>query len=343
MNRLLFAFTGVFLLAVAGVQFSPGTGLFAPTSAAEKAGGRILKAALELLGSLNGAQDAKAVIDFASAERFNWHFIPRDRQGLPLKEMEEAQRAKTLALLRASLSEEGARRAEAVMSLEDVLREIEGAARQFPRDPQLYYVTFFGRPSATGKWGWRLEGHHLTLNFTLEGERLVSATPAVLGANPAIVREGPRKGLRILAALEDLARELVGSLDDAGLKACTGEAGGKVPDEVPGPGSQRYDFALPAGLPADKLAEEQKGRLRKLIREYTANLPAEAEADMLTEDLKGVYLAWRGSLKPYEPHSYLIHGPGFVINYTNIQNGAAHVHSCLRTRRGEFGLAAAAK
>ncbi len=343
MNRLLFAFTGVFLLAAVGLQFSPIAGPFAPTSAAEKTGGRILKASQELLGSLSGPQAAKAVIDYASAERFNWHFIPRDRQGLPLKEMEEAQRAKALALLRASLSEEGARRAEGVISLEEVLRDIEGVRRQFPRDPQLYYVTFFGRPSNKGAWGWRFEGHHLTLNFTMDGERLISSTPAVLGANPAIVREGPRKGFRLLGAIEDLARELVGSLDEAGLKACTGEAGGKVPEEVPGPGSRRYDFALPAGLPADKLPDEQKGKLRKLIREYTANLPPEAESELLAEDLKGVYLAWRGSLKPYEPHSYLIHGPGFVINYTNIQNGAAHVHSCLRSRDGEFGLSEAGK
>src|SRR5262249_28922125 len=193
--------------------------------AREKSGARILKAAAELFDSLSEGEKSAALFDYSSEERYNWHFIPRERKGIPLKNLSDSQRAKAKALLAAGLSETGAKKAEQVMSLEDVLREIEGPERKFPRDPLLYHISFFAKPSKDGRWGWRLEGHHLSFNFTLQGEEVLSSTPAFYGANPAIVREGPKKGLRVLAPVEDLARELVTSLDADQLKSCKGEEG----------------------------------------------------------------------------------------------------------------------
>src|SRR6185503_2705515 len=248
-------------------------------------------------------------------------------------------RAKVQTLLAASLSEKGAKLVQTVMSHEDILREIEGAQRKFPRDPLLYHLTFFSRPSRQGPWGYSFEGHHLSVNVTLEGDRLLSASPLFYGANPAIVRDGPQKGLRILGGVEDLARDLVRSLKEPERKACLGEEGGVVPEEVPaGKESVPYKGPLPAGVAADSLGEEARAKLAELIAQYTGNLPPEIAQGVLESGLKGVRVAWRGSLEPYQPHSYLVHGPGFVINYTNTQNGAAHVHSCFRTLKGEFGL-----
>jgi len=333
MNRSLFATSGAFLLAVTLLTLASARSR--PPASPDATGLRILEAASSLFDSLDEKQRRQAFHDYGDKERFNWHFIPKDRKGLPLKELDGNRRGRITALLRAVLSEKGARRAEDVMALEDILREIEGPSRSFARDPLLYYLSFFGKPSREGRWGVRLEGHHLSLNFSLHGERVLSATPAFYGANPAIVREGPRKGLRVLGGLEDLARELVTSLDGDQQKVCLGE---EVPLEVPGTGAGRYVGPFPLGLAAEKLPEGGRMKLLNLIREYTSNFPEDLVKGIVPQELKGIHFAWRGGLKPFEPHSYLVHGPDFVINYTNTQNGAAHIHSCLRVLRGEFGL-----
>lgn len=342
MNKCLLGLSGAFFLAVlVGSSLSGRSDGIAPAEG--KTGARILKQAAELFDSLDEKQRKMALFDYSSDERFNWHFIPRDRKGIPLKDLDDGQREKVKGLLGAGLSERGAKKVGEVMSLEDILRELEGPKRTFPRDPLLYYVSFFAKPSKDGRWGWRLEGHHLSFNFTLQGEEVLSSTPAFYGANPAIVREGPRKGQRVLGEVEDLARELVTSLDPDQLKASKGEEGGAVPEEVPGTEKPRYTGPYPAGVGAEKLTAAQKKVLQKLIREYTQNFPedlASAGERESSEDLKDVHFAWRGGVKPYEPHSYLIHSPAFVINYTNMQNDAAHVHSCLRRVKGEFGVEA---
>jgi hypothetical protein len=305
------------------------------------AGPRLLKAALAFLESLGPDQKAKALLEFKDEERLNWHFIPRDRKGVPLKELSEAQRAHAAEVLRAGLSAAGAKKAEEVMSLEDILREIEGPSARFRRDPLLYYVTVFSRPSKEDRWGIRIEGHHLSINWTLQGETLLAGTPIFYGANPAIVRSGPRKGLRVLAGTEDLARKLVSSLGPEALLECKGEKGGAVPEEVPGHQTRRYAGPYPEGVAAASLGKEGKDLLAKLIREYTQNLApdlgAAVENEIGMEELKDVHFAWRGGLKEFEPHSYLVHGPTFVINYSNVQNDAAHVHSAFRSLKGDFG------
>ncbi|HVR75191.1 MAG TPA: DUF3500 domain-containing protein [Planctomycetota bacterium] len=336
MNQRLFVSSGAFLLLVVLAQGLAGD---APGAREGSGGARIVKAAAVVLEALGPEASKAALFDSDSKERFNWHFIPRERKGIPLKDLDLKQREKVLSLLDASLSAEGAKKARQVMSLEDVLREIEGPGRRFPRDPLLYYLSFFGKPSADSAWGWRLEGHHLALNFSLKGEKLLSATPAFHGANPATVKEGPRKGERVLAAVEDLARELVTSLDEAQLKSALGT---EVPDEVPGAETPRYTGTLPAGIVAERLTGAQRKTLRKLIEAYTSNLSEEVASSLLLEGAEGgleeVHFAWRGGLKPLEGHSYMLHGPRFLINYANFQNGAAHIHSCLRTPKGEFGI-----
>jgi len=299
---------------------------------------RMRERTLALVEALTPAEKSKALFAYEDKERLNWHFIPRERKGLPLKEMKEEVRKKALDVLRAGMSETGARRAEDVMSLEEVLRNIEGAGGAIVRDPLLYYVSVFGTPDAARPWGFRLEGHHLSMNFALDGDKTVASTPIFYGANPARVREGPKEGFRVLGSVEDAARKLVASLDKEQLAACLGKED-SVPNEV-GTDAPRYKGPFPAGLEASKLGKEGKETLRQIIREYTGNLNDETREKMekrVGEDLAGVHFAWRGGLKAMEPHSYLVHGPGFVINYANMQNNGAHVHSALRDLEGDFG------
>src|SRR5262249_22182822 len=169
------------------------------------------QAANHFLAALSPEQRAKATFDFKDDERANWHFIPKARKGLPFKELTPAQRPLAFALLSTGLSQAGYAKATTIMSLEQVLGELEGSKAPFARDPEMYYLTVFGTPGE--KWGWRVEGHHLSVNFTLARGQEIADTPSFLGANPAEVRKGPRQGLRVLAAEEDLARKLVKSFD----------------------------------------------------------------------------------------------------------------------------------
>ena len=351
-QRLFIASFGFLVLVMLANQWLPNatTPVARSTLAqeeAEKSGRRIVAAARELLESLSEKERETASFAFEDGERTNWHFIPRERPGLSLKSMDEKKREKSVALLDASLSAAGFEKAEQVRELEAILAEIEGPNRRLPRDPLLYHVSLFGKPSDTEAWGWRFEGHHLSLNYTLRGNELVSATPSFFGANPAEVKEGPHKGLRVLAGIEDVARELVRSLDEKQLEASRKTTGDEdaVPEEVPDTEKARYSGPFPAGIEASALTREQRQILRRLIAQYRANLPQDVAREIMARiresELRTVRFAWAGGLERGEPHSYLVHGPTFVINYSNRQNDGNHIHASFRELRHDFGANAA--
>ena len=152
------------------------------------------------LGTLPGPagpeQKQVGVFELTDAERVNWHFIPRVRKGIPFKDLSTAQRPLAHALLSSGLSQRGFASAVTIMSLEQILLEQE-QGKGPKRDPENYSVSIFGKPGSEQPWGWRVEGHHLSLNFTI-GEGKVVGTPSFFGTNPAEVKDGPRKGLRVL-------------------------------------------------------------------------------------------------------------------------------------------------
>ncbi|HZT79392.1 MAG TPA: DUF3500 domain-containing protein, partial [Gemmataceae bacterium] len=214
MKLLRAALAASALAALAGVAYV--------SQAKETPGTKMTGAAQKWLETLNAEQKSKAVFAFDSKERTNWHFVPMQdkdrkptRKGLPLEEMNADQKKAAMELLRSGTSMAGYDKATTIMSLESILAQLEKPkGGTMVRDPQWYFFTVFGTPAKSGKWGWRVEGHHLSLNFTLEGGKIVSWTPSFFGANPATVKSGDRKGLRTLPQAEDLARELFLSLDD---------------------------------------------------------------------------------------------------------------------------------
>jgi hypothetical protein len=334
-NLILLATGFIVLLVVCCATFQPSSEA-APTAGPARLG-------TQALASLDAKQRIQASFPFANKERFNWDFVPRetnkvsDRKGVALKHLDPAQRSKFQALLKSALSAKGYERAEQVRLLEGLLLEREGEARRFTRDPEFYFFSFFGLPGE-GMWGWRMEGHHLCLNFTYHRDRLISATPLCLGANPARVDEGDKKGLRVLGALEDDARKLVRSLPDAQRRVALGS--GKTL-EVQARQKRKYDVPLPKGLPASELNDEQKKLLMTVISHYHGNLPSELASHvddrMKKAGIDKIQITWRGSLEPHEPHSYIFHGPTFVISYVNNQNAALHVHAAMRQLGGDFG------
>ncbi|MFN0084762.1 MAG: DUF3500 domain-containing protein [Blastocatellia bacterium] len=297
------------------------------------------ESANKFLASLSADQKAKASFGFNDQERFNYHFVPIERKGLPLKEMTEAQKQLALAFLKSGTGASGYQKATTIISLEPILAEIEGAQRRFPRDPGLYFVSIFGTPSAKSPWGWRFEGHHMSLNFTVIKGELVSNTPLFFGSNPAEVRQGERKGLRALGPEEDHGRALVAALDEKQRAVAIFDK--EAPKDILSFDHRKADPLKPDGLASARLNKDQKALLTKLIDEYLSRMPAdiaaERSAKLKAAGADKVFFAWAGGINKGDLHYYRIQGPTFLIEYDNTQNNGNHVHSVWRDFNGDFG------
>jgi len=290
------------------------------------------------LASLDPEQRARATFQFQDEERFDWHFIPKERKGLPFKEMSAEQKHLAHALLSAGLSQRGYIKAVSIMSLEDVLRILENGKGPV-RDPERYFFSIFGDPSETGTWGYRVEGHHISQNFTIVNGKVQDA-PSFFGANPAEVREGPRKGLRVLGREEDLGRAFIQSLTAEQKKTAIVSA--DAPGEILTGASRKAALTgQPSGIAASKLTAQQRELLQNLLDEYCNNVP-EQVAQVREEQIKkaggNLYFAWAGGEQVGEPHYYRIQSPAFLIEYDDTQNGANHIHTVWRDIDGDFGV-----
>ena len=297
----------------------------------------IVTAADAFLASLSAAQRSKTLFAFDDAERLNWHFVPRARRGLPLKEMSAQQRALARGILQAGLSQRGYLKASTIIDLELVLREM-GESPTF-RDPELYYFSIFGTPSRTAPWGFRAEGHHLSLNFTLVRDTLIATAPAFFGANPAEVRSGARRGLRVLADEEDIGRELVVSLDER--QRARAVISTDAPRDIVTGNAARVEPLSPIGIRVTELRPEQAAILVRLLDVYLGRmaepLAGRRRAALERTDFDKVAFAWAGSTRRGEAHYYRIQGPSFLVEFDNTQNGANHIHSVWRDFDGDFG------
>jgi hypothetical protein len=302
------------------------------------AGADMARAATHFLAALKPEQQAKATFEFKNDERYNWHFVPRERKGLPLKEMAPEQRELAHALLASGLGQRGLVPALTIISLEQILKDME-QGRGPARDPEMYFVSVFGKPGEKETWGWRVEGHHLAINFTVVGGRAVSGGPLFMGSNPGVVRDGPRKGLRVLAAEEDLGRQLVQSLDSDQKKIAIFSA--DAPKEIITGNQRKAQLENPGGIPVSKLNEQQRQVLMSLLDLYANRLRSEmAENDLkriMAAGIEKVHFAWAGGTELGEPHYYRLSGPTFLVEYDNTQNNANHVHTAWRDLENDFG------
>lgn len=327
-----------FAAALAGWAVPPGRAEPEPASPAPVSGfADMVQAADAFVASLDPRQRAKALFEFDDAERLDWHFVPRSRRGLPLKEMSPEQRDLARGILQAGLSRRGYLTASTIIELELVLREM--GENPAVRDPELYYFSIFGTPSHLAPWGFRAEGHHLSLNFTLVRDTLVATAPAFFGANPAEVRSGARRGIRALADEEDIARALVLSLDESQLDDALIAA--HAPRDIVTGNAARVEALSPAGIRAAELRPQQAAILVRLLEVYLGRM-AEPVAErrraaLERTDFGEVAFAWAGSTRPGEAHYYRIQGPSFLVEYDNTQNNANHIHTVWRDFDGDFG------
>lgn len=296
------------------------------------------RAAQALLAALDEAGRKKIQFAFDSEERFNWHFIPRTRLGLPLKDMTPAQRDLAFALLKTGLSAQGFTRSESIRNLELVLRAMEN---RNSRDPEMYFFSIFGDP-AGAKWAWRYEGHHQSQNWTISAGKAVATSPAFFGANPAEVMDGPMKGTRALSAEHDQSWAFLKMLSEREIKLAV--APGDAPAEII-TGNIRKAAALdPIGITYAQMSPAvQKAFLALIELHASSQQPALATARMSrirAAGLDTLRFGWIGAttLAPGAKHYYRIQGPTFLIEYDNTQNDANHQHIVWRDFNGDFGV-----
>ena len=266
----------------------------------------MLDAALVFLDALSPPLRDKVLFPFEDKERFNWHYVPtmleglpeplrklfHERRGVSLQEMSGPGRTAAHALLRSTLSTQGYLKATGIMIMEEVLRETELALGQdvwsitfdpkvisTVRNPGLYFFTIFGIPSGDTAWGWRVEGHHLSLHFSSVTGELTATTPMFMGSNPAVVPHGTHAGLSLLAAEAGLARELLNSLDTQ--QSIRVIIAATAPEDIITGNNRKASLETMAGLPASGMSGVQRALLIRLIQEYASNLrPDLADAQL---------------------------------------------------------------
>ena len=299
-------------------------------------------AANKFLISLSEKQKNKIQFGFDDNERYNWHYVPKSRKGLPLKELEGAQYSAAMELLRAALSDTGFQKTTAIIQLEGILRGVEGRPENDDyRDTGKYYFSIFGNPATDSIWGWRLEGHHISFNFSAINNTIVSGTPGFLGTNPAIVLSGPEKGKYILKNETELGLGLLRSLDaDQAKKAIINN---DAPSEIITGSDRRAMIEHPEGVLYMELNSSQQKLFIQLlsiyIHRYTRLFAMNMMKEIEAAGLNNLRFAWAGGQQTGvgNPHYYRIQGPTIIIEYDNTQNNANHIHTVVRDLKNDFG------
>ena len=307
--------------------------------------------AAEMVASLSAEQKKITVLPADSPLQVGWHFIPKDeRKGLELNAMNESQREQANTMLLVLLSESGMSKTTQIMGLEKLLKELQDkAGGKGPiRDHLRYYVTFFGEPGKSGRWGVSYEGHHLSLNYVIEDDNIVASSPQFFATNPAVVKNennaGVSVGARVLRYEETLGFELVQTFSKK--QSSSAIIAEKAPREIRAAGEPQPPQEDPVGINWRDLSDTQRKLLRRLIMEYVNAVPKPI-ADERRQSIKEggyakIHFAWAGAQNPGIGHYYRIQSPTFLIEFVNTQpdaagNPANHIHCVWRDMRGDFG------
>ena len=303
----------------------------------------MLPAATKLISMLDTSQRLKALYPFHSDERFNFHYFPiNDRKGLPLDEMTRQQQTAAFDLIKSSLSKTTVKKVKEIIQLETILKELEHRKPEDHfRDPGKYYLAIFGIPADSTIWGWRFEGHHVSFNFSVSDNKLVSGTPGFLGANPAVVQDGPLKGREVLKEEKTWAFELLHHLSPEQLKKAIVDS--TAPADIITYINRKAMIVHPGGITYAELSNTQQQKLLKLIGLYLYRYKKKFADTMLKEiqdaGLDHLRFAWAGFTDPGigKPHYYRIQGPTLIIEYDNTQTNANHVHTVVRDLLHDYG------
>ena len=297
-------------------------------------------AAAAWLDSLSAEQRAKATYEYMDGERVFWYYPPLNRHGLALRDMDDEQRKLAYCIMERGLTPRAYKQAAQIIDHETILGKLEKerGVVSFVRDPELYYFTVFGEPGGADPWAWRVEGHHVSLHYSVWGDNVISTTPFFFGANPAEVPQGPQQGLRILGDRQDLALEMVNGLSSEQRRRAVIYP--EAPYDILTYNSSRAVFPQEEGLPGSQMNGAQREMMMTIINEYVTTIREDVAQDKLNaireQGLDDFYFAWGGGLENNTKHYYRIHGGNFVVEYDNRQNDANHIHSVLRDEENDF-------
>jgi hypothetical protein len=295
--------------------------------------------AIEFLNSLNEVQKKKSIYPFQEMNRYEWHYLPATmvyRHGIGVKDLDTVQKQQLYNLLRAFLSMEGYTRTQNIMEFENLLKDMDpGNASRIPGN---YFAAFYGTPGPDSVWGWKFSGHHVSLNFTVVKDQLAFA-PFFFGIYPAEVKEGSRKGQRIIKEEEDLGFQLVNSLTTDQKQKAIFQL--KAFPDIVTTNAQKVSPLAPVGILAGEMNPVQKTILNKLIVAYLLSMPADIAKKrmekIVKEDMNATSFGWAGETKTGKPHYYRVQGKSFLIEFDNTQSNANHIHTVWRDFNGDFG------
>jgi hypothetical protein len=311
---------------------------------AAAAGGMMAERAARVLAELDDERRQAASFPFESSTRQRWNFMgPWTKPGIPLEKLTSAQRLAVLDLLSVALSPDGMRKAEKIMVLQDVLRDLGDGPRDRNRDR--FSIAFFGTPGAGRLWGWRFEGHHLSLSFTLLGDRVVSVTPSSFSSNPNVVDSGKHRGLVALDGEVALARSLYADLD------AKNRARALINDRAFGniltTAGRETRIGTRQGVPLSELSQSQRGLFMRLVETYAVDhlamdLAAIQRKRIRDGDLMAAHFAWAGSDRDGETMYYRLHGKTFLIEFASLPNQPLHLHTVRHDLEWNLGAHVAA-
>jgi hypothetical protein len=295
------------------------------------------------IAGLNEKQKTAALYPFDTAERYRFMYVPlEDRKGISMNELNTAQRAAAMDLLRTSLSEETVQKVKSIMLLDNVLKELEHRkADDHYRDSGKYFLTILGIPSPKTIWGWRFEGHHVAFHFSANKKELVAGTPSFLGSNPAIVLQGPQKDQQVLKEETDRGFALLHALSADELKKAVIDS--VAPGEILTAATRKAMIAHPAGIRNSELSPSNQQLLLQLLTMYVHRYTKLFADTMLKQiqaaGLNNLWFSWAGYTEHVlgKPYYYRIHGPSIIIEYDNSQNNANHIHTVIRDLNNDFG------
>jgi hypothetical protein len=297
---------------------------------------RLREAAITLRDAVGDEDRSRLMLPFdGEQERRNWMYWPAPRQGVPFSEMTAQQQEHAYAAVAAVLSIPAYAKVTTIIGLEEVLRELELGGRRrrrpdaLPRDPTKYYTTLFGDPSGDAPWGWRFEGHHVSVHVTVVDDE-AAYTPCFLGSNTAEVVHDDRVVLRPLAEEEDTARSLLEALPDGQRRYALIDD--RAPDDIVTFNSPRVEDDLAGGVPVADLTDSARLMADALIALHVDRVTFPVDVD--TSDVR---FAWAGSPERGRHHYYRLVGSRFLVEYDNTQNDANHAHSVWRDPANDFG------
>ena len=318
------------VLATGGAGFAAAAMPGVAWSAGQAAGSAMTERAAAFVQLLDPGQGQAARFAFDSPVRLDWNFMGVSvKPGLPLERMNPVQKTAAMELIASGLSADGLRKAERVMVLQDVLREMGSGPAD--RNRERFSVAVFGEPTGTGTWGWRLEGHHLSLSYTLAGGEIVAVTPSSFSSNPNVVRSGSHSGTVALIGEDISARRLYADLGPAqrARALIREQAFGNVLTTA---GRERRLEGQREGVAVADLHPAQADLLMRLVEVYAVDhlsppLAAQQAARVRSGDRAATHFAWAGSDREGEMWYYRLHGDTFLIEFASLRGEPLHLHT----------------